>query len=220
MWSRGVIISSASFCLALTLTNAESASVSIIPLQDRVSELEKKTEKLEHEILIRNILLSITALTGLIGAGTGIRSFSIALKNRNFDNKVRAFETNYEGRLQSALERVEAHVADLRFAAEKPNPSERIKEVGKVWIGPLVHALGVLNEQLTELNESNNVGRDDWSSAIDDYQDQIGESINILMDETIRNSEVVQAADLFAMSARKISESIRTKLIEHKKTLS
>lgn len=215
----GAFFSSAVICAVLGFSSETYAQASPPPVEARLGQLETKVEELEQKIKYRNFYLALSAVFGLIGVLTGGASLISSRRNRKADRKIKAFETNYEGGILSALQLVETCASDLSAAAELPVPDSRVNEVETVWVSALTPALNGLSEQLLRLDESAHVAGNEWAAVLDNPLDRFARSVDILLNEKNGNKAIFDAAKDFCAAARELSESVRTKLIEHKNSL-
>lgn len=215
----GVLISTAVVCTALGFSSQTRAQSIPPAIEAQFGKLEKRIEDLERKIEYRYIYYGSSILLGLFGAIMGTVSFVSSRNDRTADRKVKAFETNYEGGVQSALQHVETCVSNLSAAAELPVPDSRVEAVRNIWVSELTPALSALTEQLFKLDESNNVPGNEWAAILDNPQDCIGQTVDVLLDETKGSKAIAKAENEFSAAARKLAETVRTKLIKHKNSL-
>lgn len=203
----------------VSYANAVTPTVS-----ERLTVVEENLTALEDKISQRKTLLNVAAVVGVLGFLLSLANLHFNRKDRKADKKadkaVKAFETHYEAPVQSALERLEMNALDLLTASEHAASINRAQEVKEIWTKHVTPAIAGLTEQLLKLDESNNIDGSEWSATIDEQLDQVGIATNTLLDKTKGPKALADAADDFSSAIRKLAESIRSKLIDHKNKLS
>jgi len=197
----------------------KQANAATPTIEERESRLEVSISNLEEKLANRTGWLVVSVLIGLGGLALNYGNFRAARENRKADLKVKSFETNYEGALQSALERNEVNGSDIMQAAQAADPHKRVEDVDRLWNEKYLPSYSALTNQLRKLDESGNVEGDEWSSLVDDALDRLGVAVDVLLDPDKGASAVHRASDSFAHASRSLAEAVRSHLIKHKNKL-
>ena len=181
--------------------------------------VDERLDYLEQKVLQSERAVVGALVVGLLGLGLSAFTFVTNRRDRKIDRVVKEFETHYESALQSALERVEASYVELGAAAETASPEERIVGVENIWRQSVLPAMAALHQQLLKLDESNNVGGDEWSAAIDESMDRAAVAVDTLLDASKGVSTLSEASAEFSGAFRELVETVKSKLIAHKRNL-
>tara|TARA_R110002072_G_scaffold43746_3_gene122936 strand:+ start:2969 stop:3445 length:477 start_codon:yes stop_codon:yes gene_type:complete len=139
-------------------------------------------------------------------------NFQRTKANRSADAAVEEFRVFHSDPIQSALSDLDMIAVKVFAIADEPDATQRGTEIKNLWTGELHQALGVLSNGLQAIDLAENVPGHNWSASIDDARDQLNASLEILVNEAAKVSQIDAARRDAQKQLSDISHLVRTRL--------